>query len=238
MSCAKCRQCAPFGTDTWCIGCSAWEALGTELCGRWYTPGLRALANDQVVSAVKSVRALRSFSASLQSAGSAQAALRARSAAKEPEQDERAPLPRSRERDLPAGSEVKRQPASSEDCDEESGESSEAPGVAAKSAPDRRPSEPANPPRPREPEGERDRGGERERTRPRSEERGDREGRKRKGNKDRRGNRAGRKRPRLHRAVADPTFPLHRKPPGSYWDQPDRVGDLGDHRRSRRDDER
>ena len=233
MSCAKCHQCAPSESDTWCIGCSAWEALGIELCARWATPGVRALANDQVVSVVKAIRALRTFSAGLQSAGSAQAALSAKRPPKDTEKDDRAPLPRSRERDIPAGSEVKAQPASSEETDEESGESSEPPAVTPKSAPPRRPAEPAHPPRSREQENRtREREQDQERPRRRSEERGEQEKRKR---KDRRGNRAGRKRPRLHRAVTDPNTPLHRRIPGSFLDQPDRIGDLGDHRRSRRD---
>lgn len=58
-SCARCRRSAPAGGDTWCLACSAWEALGNELSFAWSHPGLRAVATDLVVSAVRQVRALR-----------------------------------------------------------------------------------------------------------------------------------------------------------------------------------
>ena len=35
MSCNKCRQGKPLPDDTCCLGCSAWESLGTELCDSW-----------------------------------------------------------------------------------------------------------------------------------------------------------------------------------------------------------
>lgn len=146
MSCAKCRQSVPSESDTWCLGCSAWEALGTELCARWYSPGLRSLANQQVVSAVKSIRALRTFSSGLHRAGASQAAVASRRSVPAPERDNRAPLPRSREQEEPKGSVVKEAPESYEHTDGESEESSEPPGCAPKSNLARRPAEPANPP--------------------------------------------------------------------------------------------
>ena len=135
MSCAKCRQCVPSDTDTWCLGCSAWEALGNELCARWFSPGVRSLANDQVVSAVKAIRALRTFSTGLQSTGASQAAFASRGSGSTPAREERAPLPRSREREGPQGSVVKEPPESSEDSEGEESEESEHPGCAAKSDP-------------------------------------------------------------------------------------------------------
>jgi hypothetical protein len=55
MLCNKCRQCPPYGTDSWCLGCTATESLNTELSSRWSTAALRAVANDLVVGAVRGV---------------------------------------------------------------------------------------------------------------------------------------------------------------------------------------
>ena len=57
--CARCRRVSPSSGDTWCLACSAWEAIGNELSFSWCHPGLRAVATDLVVSAVRQVRALR-----------------------------------------------------------------------------------------------------------------------------------------------------------------------------------
>ncbi|CAK9104456.1 unnamed protein product [Durusdinium trenchii] len=57
--CARCRRVSPSSGDTWCLACSAWEAIGNELSFSWSHPGLRAVATDLVVSAVRQVRALR-----------------------------------------------------------------------------------------------------------------------------------------------------------------------------------
>ena len=59
MSCAKCRQAASADPDTWCTGCSAWEALSGELTAPWHSPALRHFASELVIGCVKSVRALR-----------------------------------------------------------------------------------------------------------------------------------------------------------------------------------
>ena len=75
MSCATCNQVIPHESDTWCIGCAAWETLGQELTCPWPSKALRVLAGDQVVSCVKAVRALRNYSISCLSADTSRAAL-------------------------------------------------------------------------------------------------------------------------------------------------------------------
>lgn len=68
--CNKCRQCASVEGDTWCLGCSAWEAIGRELSGHWDQGGTRTLANDLVINVCRQVRALRALGAGLSSSGS------------------------------------------------------------------------------------------------------------------------------------------------------------------------
>ena len=69
--CNKCRETFAQEGDTWCVGCTGWEALGRELSGLWDVPGARLLANDFVLSCARQVRALRTLSAGLsRSAGS------------------------------------------------------------------------------------------------------------------------------------------------------------------------
>eukprot|EP00435_Cladocopium_sp_Y103_P011741 s1103_g3.t1 len=144
MSCAKCHQSEPSGDDTWCLGCAGWEALETELKGKWHSPAIRALANDQVISAVKHIRALRVYSAGVKSAEDSRAARSNTELRRTEDRDNRAPLPRSREAEPRRSTKA---PESSEGSDEESEESSHRQCLAAKSDPARRPSEPANPPR-------------------------------------------------------------------------------------------
>ena len=55
----KCGQDSPHLGDSWCLGCSALEALGGELRSGWGSPGTRSLATDLITSAVRQVRALR-----------------------------------------------------------------------------------------------------------------------------------------------------------------------------------
>ena len=65
ITCAKCRGFPASEGDSWCVGCTAWEALGRELTGHWDNVGARRLGNDVVVSATRQLRALRSLSAGL-----------------------------------------------------------------------------------------------------------------------------------------------------------------------------
>eukprot|EP00435_Cladocopium_sp_Y103_P021324 s1676_g5.t1 len=57
--CNKCGQADPHLSDSWCLACTAHEAIGGELRLSWGLPGTHALATDILVSAVRQVRALR-----------------------------------------------------------------------------------------------------------------------------------------------------------------------------------
>ena len=59
VSCHKCRQAVPHESDSWCLGCSAVEALSLELRNIWGSPGSRSVATDIVCSSLRQVRALR-----------------------------------------------------------------------------------------------------------------------------------------------------------------------------------
>lgn len=59
LTCQKCRQAVPHESDSWCLACSAVEALVAELRNSWGSQGSRALAADLVVSGLRQVRALR-----------------------------------------------------------------------------------------------------------------------------------------------------------------------------------
>ena len=62
--CNKCGQSAPHLGDSWCLACSAVEALGGELRQAWGSAGSRGLATDILTTAVRQVRALRRLGAS------------------------------------------------------------------------------------------------------------------------------------------------------------------------------
>eukprot|EP00435_Cladocopium_sp_Y103_P010365 s2345_g2.t1 len=59
LRCNKCGQDSPHLGDSWCLGCSALEALVGELRAGWGNPGTRSLATDILTSSVRQVRALR-----------------------------------------------------------------------------------------------------------------------------------------------------------------------------------
>ena len=59
LRCNKCGQDSPHLGDSWCLACSALEALTGELRCGWGSPGSRAIATDLITSAVRQVRALR-----------------------------------------------------------------------------------------------------------------------------------------------------------------------------------
>ena len=64
--CNKCRRSPPIDGDTWCVGCSAWESLGKELTSTWSGPlGVKTLANEIVLNAVREVRGLRALGAGI-----------------------------------------------------------------------------------------------------------------------------------------------------------------------------
>lgn len=58
-ACNKCRAAPPVVGDSWCLSCSALEAIASELKGRWGSVELRRLAADQLVEQAKSVKTLR-----------------------------------------------------------------------------------------------------------------------------------------------------------------------------------
>lgn len=215
MSCHKCRQCVPATGDSWCIGCSGWEALQTELQGAWRTPAVRRIANDLIVNTVRTVRSLRNLSSDIGSAEFARAAssvqegTRAGSRAGKTVSRELPPPPPP----VPITKEEESDYTYEEESEEEKEEDPpEKIGTAAKSAPPKRPAEPAHPPR-----GRSARGDEREH---RERSRSHRRGKKRK----RRGERGGKKHQRLWRTLERPDLVVHRKQPASFWEQtPSRV---------------
>ena len=52
MPCYKYRQAEAAPGDSWCIACSAGEALVRELSSSWASPGSRKLAEDLILSTV------------------------------------------------------------------------------------------------------------------------------------------------------------------------------------------
>lgn len=210
--CAKCKQVQVPGSDSWCLACGAWEALETELGSKWHNPALRSLAEDTLVSAVRTIRSLRSLGASFSSAERARAA-----AVEETATRGRSVRDGGRERrDLPPPPPppvpVKRQEESSGDEAEESEEEEvdriEDPNGRphSKAAPPRRPAEPDHPPR----------GHKREHSEE-NQHRSRRDKRKRK--KGKKSSRGGRKHQRLYRSLEKPEIRLHRKISSVFWDK-------------------
>eukprot|EP00913_Durusdinium_trenchii_P008686 g8159.t1 len=121
--CARCKRAPPAHADTWCLACSAWEALGTELGFAWHHPGLRVVASDVLVSAARTVRALRVTRGATPSAGHARALPGEASAAAA----ERPPLARSLKKEEPESEAAARgsgvqEPQEEESCEVESEE--------------------------------------------------------------------------------------------------------------------
>ena len=59
LRCNRCGQEEPHLGDSWCLACSASEAIVGELRSAWGTAGSRSLASDVLVSATRQIRALR-----------------------------------------------------------------------------------------------------------------------------------------------------------------------------------
>ena len=73
--CAKCHSSDRISGDTWCVGYSAWEAIGTELTSSWSGPaGLKTIGNNLVLGAARELRALRALGAGIGRAPSARSA--------------------------------------------------------------------------------------------------------------------------------------------------------------------
>lgn len=219
MLCNKCRQCPPYGTDSWCLGCTATESLNTELSSRWSTAALRAVANDLVVGAVRGVSALRKISSGIHSAGQARAATtRADSARNSVAPAREADDRQRRERSRTPIQRVKAQEESSGEEGDEEEEEEEEPrrsksleGAAPKSNPGFRPPEPPFPPR-----GHHRQEHQSSHRRDHHPEEG--RDRRRSGGKKKRGNRGGSKHPRLHRTLDDPGVRVHRKATQAFWE--------------------
>ena len=116
MLCNKCRVAKPFGDDTWCLACSAVEALASELKSRWEFPALREAAEESIISTARQVKSLKKLSVGL-------ASERAAAKSKEPAKSAaallaepriRSPLPRSTSR-ASRPSEVKKEVAEKEE---------------------------------------------------------------------------------------------------------------------------
>lgn len=126
MLCAKCRQTPPADQDSWCLACTGVEALGIELAASWKLPGFRAAAQDVIVSAVRSIKALRNLSSSCVSADASRAASTAdshRASASTPRASVN--IERGRSRTLPAPPPPPPVKEQEESYDEESGEEEE-----------------------------------------------------------------------------------------------------------------
>ena len=59
LRCNRCGQEEPHGGDSWCLACTAHEAINGELRSAWGTPGSRSLASDLLVGVTRHIRALR-----------------------------------------------------------------------------------------------------------------------------------------------------------------------------------
>lgn len=224
--CNKCRGQAAQEGDTWCYGCSGWEALGRELTGHWDSQGARLIANDLVVNACRQVRALRSLGAGLarqgvisRDAGLAGASKRDRS---ETRADRRASLPRRKPESL------KEEEVSAPEDAEESEEEEEEPKRRRERTPDPPVKERRSHHRPPEPEGSPPPPG--TKSLPKSLGRGNyqeehrtehRSGHREHSDRDRRSGkkpsrRGGRKHQKLARLATDPLLPVHRKLSGAF----------------------
>lgn len=229
MLCAKCKAVKPIEGDSWCIGRSAWEAIGSELCASWHNKALRSVAGALVAQTITSIRALRNISSGLKSAEDAKAsAASTPSRSQAPHRRERDPAPEEK----PSGSrkkDVKEEEEASYEYETESEAQEEAPAATAKVDPTKKPPEPAHPPKgwaPREPI---------ERRGYKRKERDDRKPLRR---KTERGRRSGRKHQALYRTLDKPDLVVHRRRAGSYWDQEGAIAGVEPQEEPKNDDRR
>ncbi len=104
----------PYQDDSWCLACSAVEALSSELRSRWEFPGLREAVEESIISTARQVKALRKLSVGL---AAERAAAKGREPAKQAEAAlssprVRSPLPRSTSR-------VKKEPSEKDEGESE-----------------------------------------------------------------------------------------------------------------------
>ena len=139
LRCNRCGQEEPHLGDSWCLACSASEAIVGELRSAWGSAGSRSLASDLLVSATRQIRALRRLG--IAGAGRGRPSVPEGAAPRaSPKQPERSasrppqaalpepppPPPRAAEKRAPVEDErVKREEVSREASDESEGEESE-----------------------------------------------------------------------------------------------------------------
>ena len=236
MSCAKCKECPPHEDDTWCLACTAWEALGHELCATWNQPAIRSIATEVVVGATRHIRALRSLARSINSAGDRSRApsrvverasgSRQASTVRElpppPPAPKRAPskepfaLAPGREYPKDNTPEVKEEDGSYSSSESVDSEELERAPRARSPVPrsSKRPAECLE--SPREPVKLEASARVKDIQRLQEQNRAFQPEKKHKNRH--RGNRGGRRHPRLYRALEDPSVKLHKRPPSQFWD--------------------
>ena len=103
--CNKCRSGLQSAGDSWCLGCSSQEISWRLLQRRWNTPGLRAVAEETVLSGARLLNAFANIDSSLVTSAAAErhpaTAAKARAdkaRSRTPVRDERPPLPRTTSR--------------------------------------------------------------------------------------------------------------------------------------------
>ena len=224
-TCAKCRQAEALEGDTWCLGCSSWDALGRELSGHWDVPGARVLAADLVVSCVRQVRGLRGFAAGLvrQAAPPVVSGSGRETPPTQPPATTAKAQPHSGKRPLPVPPppprSVKGETYSEEEEEDEEEEDEEPPTPCHRplgGSGGKRPPEPDRPPA-----AHRERRNSTGAGESRASTRGERSHREEGGSdrrKRRRGHRGGRKHQRLHRLGSNPLLPVHRQLPSGFWE--------------------
>lgn len=227
--CNRCRQVQAVEGDSWCTGCTSWEALGRELSGHWDVSGCRVLATDLVLNCVRQVRALRSLGAGLARAEgpttvtSSPGAGSRRASRYSDRGTPREPLPRSRA-STPPPPVAKAEVSDLGEGEGPEGESEEEEEEGRSPTPDHRPihSEQRRPPEPEGPPSghHRQRQHRSEAGSGRASARDSERERSSRGyhGKRRGSRRGGRKHQRLHRLVADPRLRVHRKPPQEFWE--------------------
>eukprot|EP00435_Cladocopium_sp_Y103_P012283 s1144_g3.t1 len=243
--CVKCRISGAFENDTWCLGCSAWESLGKELVNSWGGPaGVRAVADDIVLNAVREVRALRALSAGL-----GRASASARGSALPAGEDKSEPARGSSHAGLSAKAKASKEKEKSHDSDytydyetETEGEEKPKEGTAV----DKRPAQEAPQEKKKEKsakqtEVKKETAEDQETGKKRSREKGEREeaqkdkrserrreeepplqyksDKKEKKKKNKKTRRGGRKHKRLERLAEDPYIPVHRGLSGRFLDE-------------------
>ena len=143
LRCTKCHQSPPHQGDSWCLSCSAHEALGAELQQAWGYPASRQIACDILVSGLRQIRALRRFGLAGRGGGAESRASATEGAGLDRASRARSNLPGPKPApSVPRGPpQVKKEESEEEGSESEASESGEeekdeAPAAAAKVKPD------------------------------------------------------------------------------------------------------